>query len=351
MFENLTYDVLLNRMLAGVPNTLDKREGSIIYDALAPAAVELKLMYIELDRILQETFADTASREYLILRTAERGITPNLATKAVLKGEFNIDVDIGVRFSLGQLNYKVVEKLDTGEYKLECETAGTEGNANLGRLIPIDYISGLESAELTELLIPGEDEESTESLRQRYFENLSSQAFGGNVSDYKEKVNALDGVSGVKVYPVWNGGGTVKLTILNSEFHAPSETLLSEIQSFIDPVENAGEGVGIAPIGHVVTVEGVKEERIHITTNLTYEIGRTWEDVQDYVFQEIDDYFLELSKTWQDEENLIVRISQIETRLLGAAGIMDISGTSINDMEQNYVLDENSIPIRGDVSG
>lgn len=351
MFENLTYDVLLNRMLAGVPNTLDKREGSIIYDALAPAAVELKLMYIELDRILQETFADTASREYLILRTAERGITPYLATKALLKGEFNIDVDIGVRFSLGQLNYKVVEKLDSGEYKLECETAGTEGNLHLGRLIPIDYISGLESAELTELLIPGEDEESTESLRQRYFENLSSQAFGGNVSDYKEKVNALDGVSGVKVYPVWNGGGTVKLTILNSEFHAPSETLLSEIQSFIDPVENAGEGVGIAPIGHVVTVEGVKEERIHITTNLTYEIGRTWEDVQDYVFQEIEDYFLELSKTWQDEENLIVRISQIETRLLGAAGILDISGTSINDMEQNYVLDENSIPIRGDVSG
>lgn len=99
MFENITYEMLLDRMLDRVPNTIDKREGSIIYDALAPAAVELQQMYIELDVILNETFADTASRTYLIRRAAERGIAPNAATKAVLKGMFNMNIPISSRFS------------------------------------------------------------------------------------------------------------------------------------------------------------------------------------------------------------------------------------------------------------
>ena len=40
------------------------------------------------------------------------------------------------------------------------------------------------------------------------FDSMDAQSFGGNVADYKERVNAMNGVGGVKVYPVWNGGGT-----------------------------------------------------------------------------------------------------------------------------------------------
>ncbi len=56
MYENITYEVILQRMLDRVPNNIDKREGSIIYNALAPAAVELQNMYIEFDAILNEAF-------------------------------------------------------------------------------------------------------------------------------------------------------------------------------------------------------------------------------------------------------------------------------------------------------
>ena len=52
MFEDMTYEVILKRMLDRVKNSIDKREGSIIYDALAPAAVELSIMYDELDTSL-----------------------------------------------------------------------------------------------------------------------------------------------------------------------------------------------------------------------------------------------------------------------------------------------------------
>ena len=111
MYEEVTYESILERMLEKVPDNMDKREGSIIYDALAPAAVELQLMYIELDVILKETFADTASRDYLLRRAEERGITPKAATKAILKGVFtplDIELSEGERFSCDSLNYRVL---------------------------------------------------------------------------------------------------------------------------------------------------------------------------------------------------------------------------------------------------
>ncbi len=61
-------------MLENVPSTIDKREGSVMYDALAPAAAELAKAYIELDWMYEQMFANTANREYLIRRCAERGI-------------------------------------------------------------------------------------------------------------------------------------------------------------------------------------------------------------------------------------------------------------------------------------
>lgn len=351
MYENLTYEDILQRMLNRIPNTIDKREGSVIFDALAPAAAELVQMYIEADVILNEAFADTASRGYLIKRAAERGVVPKAASYAVVKGVFNINVPVGSRFSLGSLNYKVTEKIVDTQFKLECETAGTGGNRNFGTLIPISYIDGLSYAEVTEIVIPGEDEEETEQLRARYFATLDSQAFGGNITDYKEKVNGLQGVGGLKVYPVWNGGGTVKLVVINSEYNKPSEELVSDIQTRIDPVQNRGNGAGIAPIGHIVTVEGVGIQTVDIETNISYKPDWTWDDLKGYVETTIDEYFKELSKSWADNENLIVRISQLETRLLNAAGVLDISGTKINGQEQNLMLDENCIPVRGDVIG
>ncbi|WP_206460480.1 baseplate J/gp47 family protein [Anaerovorax sp. IOR16] len=351
MFESITYEMILKRMLNQVSNSVDKRKGSIIYDAIAPAAAELKNAYIQMDVILDETFADTASRKYLIKRAAERGIVPYEATRAMLKGEFNTDIPIGYRFSLDTLNYTVIERMEDGVYKMECETAGRIGNTKNGTLIPIDYIKGLTSARLTELLVPGEDEEDTEHLRKRYYDSLDAKAFGGNIQDYKEKVTALNGIGGVKVYPTWNGGGTVKLVLIDSEYQRPSSQLISTVQTEVDPIQNQGKGLGLAPIGHVVTVEAVKETVIHIAADITYQDGWEWNDIKNYVFDAVDQYFAELAESWANSDSMIVRISQIETRLLNLPGILDISKTKLNGEEQNIAVDVDSIPKRGEFAG
>ena len=38
MYENMTFENIMDRCLSRVSASVDKREGSIVYDAIAPAA-------------------------------------------------------------------------------------------------------------------------------------------------------------------------------------------------------------------------------------------------------------------------------------------------------------------------
>ncbi len=353
MFENMTFETLMKRMLARVPDNIDKREGSIIYDAIAPVAIEFVENYIALNAVIQESFADTQTREFLIRRVAERGLSPKKATKAILKGVFTpstLNLKMNVRFSCDQLNYMVTEKISDGVYKLECETAGTVGNETFGKLIPIEYIEGLETATLTELLIPAEDDEDTEVLRQRYFDSFDKNAYGGNIADYIQKTNNLNGVGCTKVTPVWCGGGTVLLTIMDSEYNPASETLVQDVQNAIDPSGDA-TGLGIAPIGHVVTVQSVEAVTIDVSANFIFSDGYNFAGSKDQIEQAVNDYLLEQRKLWPDIDYLTIRIAQIEARILNnTIGLLDIIGTTINGTASNLELTKYQVPVGGEVS-
>ena len=140
------------------------------------------------------------------------------------------------------------------------------------------------------------------------------------------------------------------MTILNSDFGIASDALIQMVQQTIDPDENAGEGYGLAPIGHVVNVESAKEVSIKINTNITFDTGYSWSNLQNSIDGAVSDYLLELRKSWADNPYLIVRISQIETRLLGINGIVDVDGTTINNIADNLILDKYEVPVFGGAS-
>lgn len=406
MFETHSFDKIMDRMLSNVSSRFDKREGSVIYDALAPAALELSNFYIALDMVMDEAFADTASYYYLIKRAAERGIYPEEETNAICRMEVSpkdIKISVGDRFSLNGLNYTVVSFIDAeaGEYQAECETAGTEGNQQTGDLLPVENaedINGMEYARITEILVPGEDEEDVETFRERYFASVNSEAFGGNKTDYKNKINSINGVGGCKVTRAWDGGyspasmmpgaevtewffkqsedtlgagvyrwlsavyhateekllttgGTVKVTIISSEYKEPSPALVKIVQDTLDPVTSAGEGDGIAPVGHVVNVSGVESHAVDVSAGITYRQGYSFSALQPFIEEMLDSYFAGLAQSWEDEDSIIVRISEIETRMLKLEGIADVTGITLDGLNKNLVLGSNAVPVRGGVSG
>lgn len=353
MYESVTYEELLERMLSRNPDSLDKREGSLLYNAHAPAAVELQKVYMELDAVLKEMFADTASREFLVKRAAERGVVPKAASCAVMEGRFlpeDLEIPENSRFRCEDCYYRTAERLSAGRYRMICETVGTAGNRT-GALLPVDYIDGLERAELAAYLIPGEDEEETEAFRKRYFAGLHSQAFGGNIADYREKVMAIAGVGGVKVYPAWNGGGTVKLVMINSEYRRPSDALVKTVQDAVDPEPDRGMGYGLAPIGHTVTVEGAGETAVSVSASITYLPGYDFERCREELCQVVDGYLKELNRGWAEESETIVRLARLESRMLDVTGVLDLADTKINGESGNFVLPSNHLAVRGEVIG
>lgn len=356
VYEDMTFERIMERCLSRIPDTVDKREGSIIFDAIAPLAAELAIAYIELGTMRDRAFLDTAAEEDLDRKAHERNTTRKPASSAVRKGIFGkadgtaCDVPIGARFSGGDINYVVTEQITAGQYQLRAEEAGTAGNSYIGVLYPIDYIADLASAEITDVLIPGEEEEDDESLRERCYETFGAQAFGGNQADYKATVKAIAGVGAVKVVPVWNGGGTVKLVLLDSLWAAASSLLVSQVQEAMDPVEQQGLGVGLAPIDHKVTVVGATEETINISCKITFDTGFNLSMLSDSIEDAVESYLLDLRKSWEDSSQLVVRISQIETHILAIDGVLDIADTAINNQQANAILGAYEIPVLGSIN-
>lgn len=356
MYKELTFDAILERMLKRVAAKYDKREASVIWDALAPASVEFQNLYVIIQGVLTEMFADTATRNFLIKHCADKGITPKPASYAIVKGKFTpstLEIPIGARFSFEDFNYKVKDKISNGLYHLECETIGSAPNGQIGKLIPIDYINGLQSAEILEMSILGEDEEATETLRERYFSSLQSGSFGGNLRDYRDKILSLSGIGGVKVYGgvEWNGGGTVKCVISNSDYGVPDEDLVDSVQTYIDPQMNHGDGKGEAPIGHIVTVVAAYITEVNITTSLVYQSGYSWATVKDNVKTAVDEYLASLNSRWDKLDRIHVRISHVENAILNVPGVLDVQGTTLNGKEENLAVDRDSLVTRGTING
>jgi len=365
MFEKMTFENLMSRALSYVSKDFDKRQGSIIYDALAPFCAELAQAYIALDVFLNETFADTASRKYLIMRAAERGLKPKESSYAVVSAKMtgNFTLEKGARFNCDELNYVYTGEFTETDihrlYMLKCETAGTIGNLTYGTLIPIDNIKGLETAEICGIEVSGRDEETTEDFRKRYFDSFESQAFGGNRKDYQEKMLALNdneeiynsgGVGDVKLYRTPKGGGTVDVVFTNNSNEKPSENLVELVQTAVDPAVNNGEGMGFAPIGHYVTVRGVSETVINFSLCLELETGYTIDDVKKSAENVLEDYLKDLRTDWADNDNIIVYKFVAGSKALSVGGVKNVAEILLNGSGSDIVIDENSIPVKGEVS-
>ncbi|PLS38270.1 baseplate J protein [Carnobacterium maltaromaticum] len=355
--EKYTFETLIESALNQVPQDIDIREGSIIYDALAPACYQLADFYMQLKNVLLDTFPQTAIGNYLDLKVAEHGLIRSLATKAMKIAYFQnedgqpMSLPIGFRLSSIETDaiiYRVKEATeDAGYYQVEAETSGTAGNKYLGSLLPIDTISKLAKASIVSLFVPARDTESDDELRQRFFSFINEKSFGGNFIEYILKTKSLDGVGSVQVYPIWNGGGTVKLALLDTEYNLVKPELLEKVQELIDPIEHTGNGKGFAPIGHKVTVVSPTKLSLNLAFKIDLMTGYTVEQLRPFILQALEKYFLSIRKQWDqpDESNfyyLTIYRSQLISAILGIVGIANISEMKLNGKESDLELTMNA---------
>ncbi len=372
------YEYILASYLGNVRDDVDKREGSVIWDSGAPCCIEIAKAYLYLQAMMGNAFAATAHGNFLEWRCEEQGIEREPATYAKRKGVFTngaggpFAITLGTEFStVGETNLInfVVKEVFTqngqtvpGSYILECTQAGEIGNQYFGEIVPAYDITGLATATLADILIPGEAEQDEEDLRAEYFEVVRQKPFGGNIPEYREFIESLDGVGTCQVYPVWNGGGTVKIVFIDSTYSVPSSTLVEAVQKAVDPHWNdeyAGKGLGKAPIGHVVTVEGAEDFKTDIIADVVCSNGFTIQQIKQTIIDNIESYFYGLRKDWSKSTDLneysvtIIR-QRIISAILNTPGVENVTRCLLNGLEQDIELTENELvqqlPVTGEIT-
>lgn len=353
-FQKYTYDYLMQLALSFVPDDKDKRQGSVVYDCLGPFCQLLAAGAMELRNFYLQTYALTASDQYLDYRVREHNIIRYPATYAVKridlvdsKGNPAI-APLGIRLSTvaesNPINYTLTayyKDVETGEivpgsYEATCEQEGTIGNLYSGNMINLSFVQGLSKAIMTDLLVPARDVETDEKLLERYLEALNENPFGGNIADYKMKVKAIPGVGAVQIYPVWNGGGTVKVCIVDPDYNVCGEEFLKKVQDELDPENSWGEraqGLGIAPIGHKVTVTTPSIREISVQAQVTLLSNFELSSVQGKIQSAIEEYITKVRHSWADTYNANDYISIISRAKIVAA-IMEIPGVANVSLEQ-----------------
>lgn len=362
--QQYTYEYLMQLALSYVPDDRDKRQGSVIYDTLAPFCQLLAAGALELKNFCVQTYALTATGVDLDNRVAEQGISRYASTYAVKKitladAQGNpVIVPMGTRFSTvsdtSPVNYAVTAQYAedgvavAGSYEATCEETGIVGNEYFGQLINITFIQGLASATMSTTLVPARNEETDDELRERYFEALNQKAFGGNISDYRTQVQALQGVGAVQVYPIWNGGGTVKLSIVDPAYGPCSPEFIHSIQQIIDP-ENAqgktGTGIGLAPIGHQVTVVTPSVVTVDVSADITLDTGYDVGQVESSIVTALTDYIQSLRQSWADALNLNtyscnVFLARVLSAIVNVPGVANVSNVLINGASEDIVLEQ-----------
>ena len=369
-FSGQTYQALLRSMLDRIPDTYDKRDASPIPTALGPAAYALEGFYLSLNQVQQSAFVQTAAGQDLDALAAIGGLTRYPASPAVRLGLFNTSVPIGARFSTmngeNSINFAVTSAAESsGEghdsYQLTAETPGSIGNDYIGPILPITTIPGLTSARITSILIPGDDEETDGALRERLITALNERPFGGNLAAYREAILAIDGVGGVQVYPTWDGGGTVKCSILGADLLPASEELVQAVQNAVDPPPNQGLGLGIAPIGANVTVTSPSAVTVKIDAAITLAAGTTIGQVQAPIEQAISSYLRSVRQAWDDNTSdtgvayaADVYTARVTAAILSVEGVVNAAEIQLNGSASDLILTETGaaqqVPVLGTVT-
>lgn len=351
MFENMTYQTIVQRMIDRVAEQdadIDTREGSVIFNALAPAAMEIAILYQALDNVLKQSFITTASRTYLFRACQQMGVDIEQfrATKGIHKARFNVPVTIGSRWSCDKYNFVIKEQItdDANEtlyvYKAECETAGSKPNGLVGNLSPIDFSSNLLTyASLVGVLTYGKDEASNATIRSVYKEFVSDSLVDGNVAQYQYWANHFDGIGRAKVFPLWDGPNTVKVSILDDICDIADDDLIDAFQEYLDPYSQ-GLGDGVAPIGARVTVDTATGVTIDVSADVVLKDGYT------------DTSFLEETIAAYFRENVSYVRSSVSylgvgTVLINTEGVDSVSNLLLNEGTADIQLDDDEVPVLG----
>ena len=341
MFKIPNSDEILKELQNQCTSPFSKFEGTFEYDVFSSNAIEFMKTYVELGELYKVAFGDTAYGDFLTRKAADSGVIRKESTKAVgfvmVKG--NGELPKGSQFATqtGVL-FETLEAVtvDTqATVKVEAVIPGSIGNvtAQAISVIPMS-IPGILSVSNAEPMQDGFEAETDEELRTRYLNHVRNPGTSGNVNHYYEWAMSVAGVGGAKVIPTWNGPGTVKVIVVDTEYKAASKDIVAKVQSYVDKVR---------PMGAVVTVKTVEPTTINLSIHPEGAFSKD-------VFKElVKAYFIALEQqVIKGNQTVKLSVAKIGSLALDA-GAIDYTRLLVNGRTESITLGVDQLAVLGEV--
>lgn len=328
---------------------VDTSEHSLIYKSNMPISMELSYHSLLMDELEKKIYAKSAldNKYYdnLIKRCRDIGLEKTLGDYAsgivTMKGTKGAILPKGsyVATKFGKIYITFAELIldNDGEGKVLviANEKGSSYNAKAGDIcsFPVEY-KGIDFVVNEEEISNGYDDETYESLYNRYLLKVQTPATSGNKYHYEQWALEVTGVGSAKCIP---GAGIVRVIIANSNKRAASKELIKETYDHIDEVRPL-----LAGTLEVITV---KEIPINITGNVEIDTSVTLGEVQT-IFKELVETYLD-DKVYETKK---VNIAKIQSLLIDIDGVSDYEEVKINGNTSNISLEVDEIAVLQDIS-
>ena len=220
--------------------------------------------------------------------------------------------------------------------------SNTKAETVILMLRPIEGISRLYNEED---ITGGTDEEDNESYRERIMEAYESEGTSniGNDADYKRWAKEVVGIGDCIVVPTWNGPGTVKLVLVDSNGRPANERLVKAVYNHIMSPDDREKR--LMPTGSAdLTVVAADTKIISYgCTGLSYDSSTNIEQIESDFKDAIMKYYASAKL-----EN-IIRYNRVHSILTNLPGVLDFADLKINGEEKNIQLDQDEYPETGEV--
>lgn len=350
MFEDRTYDKILEEALATAPAGVDTRPGSIFYDAVAGVCFQVARYYADLATAFELVFLTTGVDVYLDMKGSEYDVYRRSPTPAKYRYEYEgSQPALGARFFTDGKYYKLVR--ENNKLLLEAEDTGAATNdvPQGSPAVPVITVGGLTASTFGELIEPGTDTEDDEDFRQRIREKIAGPAENGNRQHYKTWCEEVPGVGRARIIPLWNGDNTVKGILVGTDGAPAAASVVERVQEYIDP-DGTGLGIGRANIGAYFTAAAAEPLAVTVSFSAVLASSATIETATEEATEAIREHLKTLALDTPEDEKMVIRISTIGALLYALPSLVDYGALKFNGSGANIEVEKTQVAVLEEVS-
>lgn len=336
--------------MGNLPADISDMPGDFPHDLTMPAAIEIsQFIQFHLVRTLMLMFPEYAWDSWLDLHGAQVHVARHAANHAA--GQVTVTGEPGTLIKEGTVFcVPASDERPAVEYAADIETelsgradkipvtaleAGASSNTAADTItIMMKPVKGVLSITNEEPITGGTDAEGDEPYYERiHAEYADSESYVGNDADYIRWAREVPGIGDCIVQPAWNGPGTVKLILVDSNGDPANKQLQDAVYEHI--ISPSDRSKRLMPTGSArLTVAPAK------TVSITYDCtgmvlyGITLEDAETAFQKE-----LSLSQVYTEaKQDGVLRYNDVRPLLSRVEGIEDFHDFKINGGYENIPL-------------